>query len=76
MHWIWLILVGIVVGVLGRLFRPGRDPMGFLATAAIGVASLVVAELVFDNNSLVFILGTIVAIGLVALYSTLASGRR
>ena len=43
MHFIWFLLVGALVGLLGRLFHPGRDPMGFLLTMAIGVVSLLVA---------------------------------
>jgi uncharacterized membrane protein YeaQ/YmgE (transglycosylase-associated protein family) len=35
MHRVWLIIVGLVVGALGRLFRPGRDPMGWIATLAV-----------------------------------------
>jgi uncharacterized membrane protein YeaQ/YmgE (transglycosylase-associated protein family) len=43
MHWIALIIVGAVVGALGRMFHPGRDPMGFIVTTLIGIASLVIA---------------------------------
>ena len=32
MFWVWLIVVGAVVGALGRLLHPGRDPMGILLT--------------------------------------------
>jgi uncharacterized membrane protein YeaQ/YmgE (transglycosylase-associated protein family) len=66
MHFIWFILVGAVVGVLGRLFHPGRDPMGWLLTIAIGVISLLVAALISDGW-LAFIIGVIVAVVLVAL---------
>ncbi len=31
------ILFGALVGYLGRLLMPGRDPMGCLATVALGV---------------------------------------
>ncbi|OBK78204.1 GlsB/YeaQ/YmgE family stress response membrane protein [Mycobacterium sp. 1274761.0] len=31
------ILIGIVVGVLGRLVVPGRQPIGMLATVLIGI---------------------------------------
>jgi uncharacterized membrane protein YeaQ/YmgE (transglycosylase-associated protein family) len=75
MHWVWVILVGLLVGALGRLFRPGRDPMGWIATLAIGVASLVLAEIIFDNNVLVFVLGIIVAVVLVGLYARLVPER-
>jgi uncharacterized membrane protein YeaQ/YmgE (transglycosylase-associated protein family) len=67
MHWVWLILVGAVVGLLGRLFHPGRDPMGFLLTIAIGVASLVIAGLVFSSGVLQFVVGIVVAVILVSI---------
>jgi uncharacterized membrane protein YeaQ/YmgE (transglycosylase-associated protein family) len=67
MEWVWLIIVGAVVGALGRLFSPGRDPMGWLLTILIGVASLVISGLIFDNAALTFIVGIIVAVILVGL---------
>jgi uncharacterized membrane protein YeaQ/YmgE (transglycosylase-associated protein family) len=63
---IGLIIVGAIVGALGRLLHPGRDPMGILLTIAIGIASLLIAGLIF-HGVLGFILGVIVAIVLVAL---------
>jgi uncharacterized membrane protein YeaQ/YmgE (transglycosylase-associated protein family) len=67
MEWIVLIIVGAVVGALGRLFHPGVDPIGWILTILIGIASLVVAGLVFDSAVLTFIVGIIVAVVLVAL---------
>ena len=37
----WLI-VGLIIGALARLLMPGRDPMGCLMTALLGVAGSVV----------------------------------
>lgn len=77
MHWIWLIIVGAIVGGLGRLFHPGRDPMGFIVTTLIGIASLVIAGLIFSNGVLEFVVGIIVAVVLVAVVGRLfANGRR
>jgi uncharacterized membrane protein YeaQ/YmgE (transglycosylase-associated protein family) len=77
MHWIWLIIVGAIVGALGRLFHPGRDAMGFIVTTLIGIASLVIAGLIFSNGVLEFIVGIIVAIVLVALVGRFfGTGRR
>jgi uncharacterized membrane protein YeaQ/YmgE (transglycosylase-associated protein family) len=67
MHWVWLILVGAVVGALGRLFHPGRDPMGWILTILIGIASLVIAGLIFSSTILEFVVGIIVAVIIVAL---------
>ena len=74
MHFIWFLIVGAVVGALGRLFHPGSDPMGLLLTIAIGVVSLLVAALI-SSGWLAFILGVIVAVILVWLVGRF-SGRR
>src|SRR3954462_5712903 len=66
MHFIWFIIVGAIVGALGRLLHPGRDPMGWLLTIAIGVISMLVAALI-SSGWLAFIMGVIVAVILVAL---------
>jgi uncharacterized membrane protein YeaQ/YmgE (transglycosylase-associated protein family) len=76
MHWIWLIIVGAIVGALGRFFHPGRDPMGFIVTTLIGIASLVIAGLIFSNGVLEFVVGIIVAIVLVALIGRFFAGGR
>jgi uncharacterized membrane protein YeaQ/YmgE (transglycosylase-associated protein family) len=33
------ILIGIVVGVIGRLLVPGRQPIGWLVTIGVGIVS-------------------------------------
>jgi uncharacterized membrane protein YeaQ/YmgE (transglycosylase-associated protein family) len=66
MHWIWFIIVGALVGALGRLLHPGRDPMGWLLTIGIGIVSMIVAAAI-SSGWLAFIIGVIVAVILVAL---------
>jgi uncharacterized membrane protein YeaQ/YmgE (transglycosylase-associated protein family) len=46
MHFIWFLIVGAIVGVLGRALHPGRDPMGFLLTIGIGIVSMLIAGLI------------------------------
>ena len=75
MHFIWFIIVGAIVGALGRLLHPGRDPMGWLLTIAIGVVSMLVAAII-SSGWLAFVIGIIVAIVLVALVSRMWGGRR
>ncbi|MGV0717943.1 GlsB/YeaQ/YmgE family stress response membrane protein [Mycolicibacterium sp. XJ662] len=36
------ILIGIVVGVLGRLLVPGRQPIGFLVTILVGIVAALI----------------------------------
>lgn len=65
----WLLL-GLVAGVLARLLVPGRDPMGWLGTMALGlVGSLVgglLAGILFDDES-VGLLGSVVGAVIVLL---------
>jgi uncharacterized membrane protein YeaQ/YmgE (transglycosylase-associated protein family) len=75
MHWIWFIIVGAVVGALGRLLHPGRDPMGLLLTVAIGVVSMIIAAAI-SGGWLAFVIGVIVAIVLVALVGRFFGERR
>ena len=75
MHFIWFLIVGAVVGALGRLFHPGRDPIGLLLTVAIGVVSLLIAALI-SSGWLAFVIGVIVAVVLVALVGRYSGRRR
>jgi uncharacterized membrane protein YeaQ/YmgE (transglycosylase-associated protein family) len=67
-HWIWFIIVGAIVGALGRLLHRGRDPMGWLLTLAIGVVSMIIAAAI-SSGWVAFVIGVVVAIVLVALVS-------
>jgi uncharacterized membrane protein YeaQ/YmgE (transglycosylase-associated protein family) len=73
---IGLIVVGLIVGALGRLINPGRDPMGLLATLAIGVASMLIVGLIVESTLWSFVLGVIVAVILVSVYARLVGPRR
>lgn len=74
-HVIGLILIGLVVGLLGRLFHPGRDRMGLLMTMVIGVASVVIAGLLV-GGFVGFIVAVVVGVALVALWSHLVERRK
>jgi uncharacterized membrane protein YeaQ/YmgE (transglycosylase-associated protein family) len=64
-HFIWFIIVGAIVGALGRLFHRGNDPMGWLATILVGVVSMVIAGAI-SSGWLAFAIGVIIAVLLVA----------
>jgi uncharacterized membrane protein YeaQ/YmgE (transglycosylase-associated protein family) len=66
MHFIWFIIVGAIVGALGRLVHPGRDPMGWLLTIAIGVIAMIIAAAI-SGGWIAFIIGVIIAAVLVML---------
>jgi uncharacterized membrane protein YeaQ/YmgE (transglycosylase-associated protein family) len=38
MDWLWTIIVGLIVGGLARLIMPGKDSMGLIMTAVLGMA--------------------------------------
>ena len=75
LHIIGLIIVGLLVGLLGRLFHPGRDKMGLLMTIAIGVASVLIAGMLI-HGFLGFVVAIIVGVILVALWSRFVEPRR
>jgi uncharacterized membrane protein YeaQ/YmgE (transglycosylase-associated protein family) len=75
MHWIWFIIAGIVVGALGRLIHPGRDPMGLLMTMIVGIVAMIIAAAI-SSGWIAFIIGVIIAALLVALIGRFAAGGR
>jgi uncharacterized membrane protein YeaQ/YmgE (transglycosylase-associated protein family) len=73
MHWIWFIIVGAIVGALGRLVHPGRDPMGWLLTIAVGIVAMIIAAAI-SSGWLAFIIGIIIAAVLVMLIGRFTGG--
>jgi uncharacterized membrane protein YeaQ/YmgE (transglycosylase-associated protein family) len=43
MAFLWMLVVGLVVGALAKLFMPGRDPGGIIVTMLIGLAGAALA---------------------------------
>lgn len=39
-------IIGLVVGVIAKLLKPGKDPGGFIITAVIGIAGAFLAKYV------------------------------
>jgi uncharacterized membrane protein YeaQ/YmgE (transglycosylase-associated protein family) len=71
---IGLIVVGLIVGALGRLVHPGRDPLPIWLTIVIGVAAALIAGLII-GGLLGFILAVVIAAVLVALVGSTYRGR-
>lgn len=80
------ILIGVVVGVLGRLLLPGRQPIGFLITVLVGIVSAFIgtaiarqmglAAVAGDFNFGEFLVQLVVAVLGVALVSALMGRSR
>lgn len=39
---IWMLLIGLLIGALAKLIMPGKDPGGIFATMLLGVAGALV----------------------------------
>jgi len=75
MHWLWVILIGLIVGAVAKLLMPGKDPGGFIVTTLLGIAGSVIATWLgrvigwyTDEQSAGFIMSVIGAILLLAVY--------
>ena len=75
MHWLWEVLIGLVVGALAKLIMPGKDPGGFIVTILLGIAGSVVATWIGrvigwyqEGQSAGFIMSLLGAILLLAIY--------
>ena len=74
-HLLWVIIIGLVVGVIAKLLTPGRDPMGFIFTILLGIAGSFVGTFVgraiglySEGQSAGFIMSVIGAIVLLAIW--------
>ena len=45
MSFIWMIIVGLVAGLLARAIKPGSDPMGWIMTIVLGIVGALVGGL-------------------------------
>ena len=43
MHLVWTILIGFVAGLVAKLLTPGTGRVGFVLTAALGIAGSIAA---------------------------------
>ncbi len=66
MNIIVLLIVGLIVGALGRAVVPGKQSMPIWLTLLIGVGSLLLAGLIFNGLLIEIIVGTLVAAALIA----------
>lgn len=43
MSFLWMLLIGLIVGALAKFLMPGKDPGGIIVTILIGIAGALVA---------------------------------
>ena len=82
MEWLWMILIGFVVGLLARALKPGNDKMGLIMTTLLGIAGALLAGWLgrqmgwYDANEPVGFLASLVgAIVLLAIYAMFRKSR-
>ena len=75
MHWLWTIIIGLIVGAVAKLLMPGKDPGGFIITMLLGIAGSLVGTWLGrsvgwyqEGESAGFIMSVIGAIILLAIY--------
>jgi uncharacterized membrane protein YeaQ/YmgE (transglycosylase-associated protein family) len=82
MSFIWMLLIGLVIGALAKLLMPGKDPGGFLITMILGVIGAMIAGVIGraagwygDGEPAGFIASVVGAILVLAIYR-MATGSR
>ncbi len=80
---IWTLIVGLIIGLLGRLILPGRQNISLLVTTLIGVVASLIGGLIlgataYNNNNggipwLSIIVGAILAAVGIMLYGRMTN---
>ncbi|HEY4758231.1 MAG TPA: GlsB/YeaQ/YmgE family stress response membrane protein [Chthoniobacterales bacterium] len=82
MHYLWMLIIGLVIGAIAKLIMPGKDPGGIIITMLLGIAGALVAGVIGralgwyqEGEAAGFIASVIGAILLLVIYR-LFIGRR
>jgi uncharacterized membrane protein YeaQ/YmgE (transglycosylase-associated protein family) len=43
MHFLWMLIIGLIVGAIAKLIMPGHDPGGIIVTMLLGIGGSIVA---------------------------------
>jgi len=46
LHLLWTLIIGFIIGLLGRALHPGNDKMGIIFTTILGIAGAFLASYV------------------------------
>ncbi|MGP5272585.1 GlsB/YeaQ/YmgE family stress response membrane protein [Psychrobacter maritimus] len=83
MSFIWMIIVGLVAGLLARAIKPGSDPMGWIMTIVLGIVGAMLGGFVAgliginaDGGFTGLIFSVIGAIILLFIYEMIMNKRR
>lgn len=83
MSFIWMIIVGLIAGLLARAIKPGSDPMGWIMTIVLGIVGAMLGGFLAgligidaDGGFTGLIFSVIGAIILLFLYEMIVTKRR
>ena len=82
LSFIWMLIIGLVVGAIAKLLMPGRDPGGFIITMLLGVAGALIAGFLgralgwYEQGEAVGFIASVVGAMLLLLVYRLVIGRR
>jgi uncharacterized membrane protein YeaQ/YmgE (transglycosylase-associated protein family) len=83
MDFIWMIIVGLVAGLLARAIKPGNDAMGWIMTIVLGIVGAMLGGFIAgligidaDGGFIGLIFSVIGAIILLFLYEMIVNKRR
>ncbi len=75
-HILTLIIVGLIIGALGRLVVPGRNKVGIVLTIAVGIVSAIAGALVGTSITDSALLITVVQVAVAAVIFIGIRGRK
>jgi uncharacterized membrane protein YeaQ/YmgE (transglycosylase-associated protein family) len=82
MGFLWILIIGLIVGAIAKFVMPGRDPGGFIVTILIGIVGALVAGFLgralgwyAEGEPAGFLASVIGAILLLVLYRLFTKGR-
>ncbi|HSJ04629.1 MAG TPA: GlsB/YeaQ/YmgE family stress response membrane protein [Verrucomicrobium sp.] len=83
MSFIWMLLIGLVVGALAKFLMPGKDPGGIFVTMIIGIVGAFIAGFLGrtlgwynEGEPAGFIASVVGAIILLVVYRMITGSRR
>jgi uncharacterized membrane protein YeaQ/YmgE (transglycosylase-associated protein family) len=42
MHFLWMLIIGLVIGAIAKFIMPGKDPGGIIVTMLIGIVGALI----------------------------------
>ena len=68
---LWLALTGLIIGALGRLVLPGRQEIGLISTALVGIGASLLGGILAHLFDVGWLIEFLVAVALAAVGVTL-----